>query len=140
MKRKKMFIILIFVIISFYLGRQIYWFIEFNGNTIIYISNQSAKIDTVCIEAYLDGKRVIVKNFDNKSFHNYKRFPLKTSFGKHTFLVKAKILGLSQEISFRTLLVKWIVVDFFEKDVLPPGEKNKYTFLITTQSGPLTIE
>ena len=137
--KKKVFIILLLGLIFFLIGQQIYWFTKLGGNTIVYISNQSIKIDTVHIEAYIDGKRVIAGDFNNKTFHNYLQYPLQTSFGRHTILIKAKDLGISQETSFRTLIMKWIIVDFFEEDV-SAGNKNEHKFLITTKSIPLVIE
>lgn len=138
--KRKIFLILISVLVFFLIGQQIYWYTKHGGNTIVYISNQSIKIDTVNIEAFIDGKRVIVGDFNSKTFHNYIKYPLKTSFGKHTILIKANRINISQKTYFMTLMMKWIIVDFFEDEAVPPGEKNGYKILITTQSKPLVIE
>jgi len=136
--KKKIFIIAILVIATFLIGQQVFRYIKYKGNLIVCISNQS-KLDSVNIELYLDGKKIIADFFTNDTFHNYRIYPIKSSFGKHNLLVKSNEQA-SKETTLTALFIKWVVVDFFEDDVVPPGIKNKYTFLITTQSRPLVIE
>jgi hypothetical protein len=135
--KKKIFIIAILVIATFLIGQQVFRYIKYKGNLIVCISNQS-KLDSVNIELYLDGKKIMADFFTNDTFHNYKIYPVRSSLGKHTLLVKSKELA-SKEIALTSLFMKWVVVDFFENDD-KTGDNDKYTFLITTQSGPLVIE
>lgn len=135
---KKIFIIAILLVATFLIGQQVFRYIKYKGNLIISISNQS-RLDSVNIELYLDGEKLITDFFTNDTFHNYKVFPIKTSVGRHHIIIKEKKMGFTKEFNLTFIFMKWVVVDFFENDDISV-DKSKYTFLITTQSNPFVIE
>lgn len=135
--KRKTFLIAIPIIVIFLIGQQVSRYYKYDGNLIVCISNQS-KLDSLNIELYIDGEKIISDTFTNSTFHNYKINPVKLSIGKHILLVKSKGFA-SQEITLTSLFIRWLIVDFFENDDII-GNDEKYTFLITRQLKPLVIE
>jgi len=135
--RKKVFIILLTGLILIFIGRQIYLFNNYDGNLIVNISNQS-KIDTVNIELFVDGEKQITNLFTNEVFHNYKEYAFKTELGKHTLLIKTVNDKVSKEIRINTLLVTWLVIDFYEDD--DTTNSDDFAFYFVKQRKPLVIE
>jgi hypothetical protein len=135
--KKKVFIILLAGLLLIFIGLQFNLFRKYDGNLIVNISNQS-KIDSVNIDLYIDGEKQITGLFENEPFHNYKEYIFKTQLGRHTVLIKNENNNLSKEIKINTILVTWLIVDFYENDDITK-DKN-FTFYTEKQRKPLIIE
>lgn len=136
MKSRILLILLLGTVILF-IGWQLLQVSKFNGNLILNISNQS-KIDSVKIEVFENGEKVVSDLFTNEVFHNYKKFVLKTGLGQHTLIFSADDYEVKKEIKVNTLLITWVVVDFYEDD--STAKNNDYKLYITKQRKPLVIE
>lgn len=135
--KKKILIIVIIGLILVFVSWQAYMCDRYGGNLIINVSNQSER-DTISLDLYVDGEKQASGLFTNEVFHNYKEYVFKTKLGEHSFLIKAGDDIVSNEIKVNTMLVTWIVVDFYDDDVRP--DKEKFTFNITTHKKPFVIE
>jgi len=136
MKKKKLITVIIGLILVF-VSWQAYMCDRYEGNLIINVSNQSER-DTISLDLYIDGEKQASGLFTNEVFHNYKEYVFKTKKGEHSFLIKTGDGVVSSEVKVNTMLVTWIVVDFYDDDVRP--DKEKLTFNITTHKKPFVIE
>lgn len=132
---RKYLVILFIGIILLLIGWQVFQYNKHGGNLIINISNQS-EIDTVKIEIFQHDKKLISDVFTNDTFHNYKEFTFKKGLGRHTLLISADEYHVKKEVKVNTLLVTWLVIDFYEDDDKTEG----YTLYTVKQKRPLVIE
>ena len=135
MNKKNLIIILIGIIILLLVGWQVFQYNKYGGNLIVNISNQS-EIDTVKIEIFQKDKKLISDVFTNDVFHNYKEFTFKKGLGNHTLTVSADKYQVKKVVNVNTLLVTWLVIDFYENDDIPEG----YTLYTAKRKKPLVIE
>ncbi len=131
----KKILILSLIITMLVIGWQVYLFNKHDGNLIINISNQS-EIDTIKIEVYQNDEKLVSDIFTNDVFHNYKKFTFKKGLGNHTLLISVNKYQAKKKVKINTLLVSWLIIDFYEDDTEPGG----YTLYTVKQKTPLVIE
>lgn len=122
------------------MGCQLFQYRQSKGNTIIQIGNQVYSNDIVKIKIYIDGKIIFSDFLNSKTSSQYKTVPTKTSFGSHNLTINVPELGISKEIAFHSIIMKWVYIDFVEDLSKSSGDRQKFNFLINTSSFPLSVE
>lgn len=131
----KNIIILFIGIILLLIGWQVFQYNKHGGNLIIFLSNQS-EIDSVKIEVFQNDEKLISDVLTNDVFHNYKEFTFKKGLSNHTLTLCADKYHVKKVVKVNTLLVTWLVIEFYEDIDSPEG----YTLYAVEQKKPLVIE
>ena len=137
---KKRLLYFFLLILFLFIGWQLFEYRQSEGNTIIQIGNQVYSKDIIKINFYMDGKIIFSDFLNSKTSSQYKTFPTKTSFGSHKFTINAPELGISKDIAFHSLIMKWVYIDLVEDTSKPSADMGKFKFLINTSSVPLAVE
>ena len=106
-KIKRMFLIVFSVILMCGIFQQLYYRIEYEGNLVFYIANESLA-DPAQLEIFVDGIKIIDDKI-NSVFHLDKQYSAKTTLGNHVITIKMNG-ELTEEIKLNTFLVTldWI--------------------------------
>lgn len=105
--------------------QQWYYRVQFDGNLVFYITNQSL-IDSPRLEVFVDGIKILDDKVEG-GIHSYKSYPVKTTLGDHTVLIK--INGeFSEMININTFLVTFMIVSYYgdQFDGIPGCEDIKH--------------
>ena len=110
-KSKKLLILIFSIIFISFIYQQLYYTYKYEGNLVIYISNESL-IDSAQLEIYIDGNKILESSLTNEVTHLNKSHSVKTAIGNHVAVIK--INGeTSKEIKFNTILSTFIFVDYY---------------------------
>ena len=121
-KIKRRFLIVFSVILMCGIFQQLYYRIEYEGNLVFYIANESLA-DPAQLEIFVDGIKIIDDKI-NSVFHLDKQY-------------SAKMNGeLTEEIKLNTFLVTFVAVEYYGDRLDIPGEYRKH-FYISIEKCPM---
>lgn len=83
------------------------------GNFVLYVSNQSFEIDPVDIVIEIDGEQIIDGDFDVGNQHNWKRYVLRLSPGRHTLTARSTDGDATLNESFVASDRRWAVLNYW---------------------------
>jgi len=103
-----------------------------DGNVVLYVSNQSFEIDPVDIVVAIDGEQIIDEEFAVANQHNWKRFVLRLSPGRHTLTARSSTGDATLETSFDVSDRHWAVLDYWYSSEAygSPPEPRHFEFMI----------
>lgn len=119
------FKIIIFIIVVLFSFLQLFWFVQENGNTIIYIQNHSSNNKGVDCSIIYEEKVLGNLIFDGEEVVPVRKY-LFRDFGIKNLVVKSDKFNIEKKKIFFSLPVKWIVVNFENNNIyieikyLPP--------------------
>ncbi len=115
--------------------QQLYFRAKYEGNLVLYISNESL-VDSARLEIFVDGKKVLEDKVTNQVTHLYKQYSVKTTLGNHAVVIK--VAGeSSEEIKLNTFLVTFVSVDYYGDRLDVPGSEDGKHFSIDTEKFPM---
>ena len=98
-----------------------------DGNFVLYVSNQSFELDPVDIVIEIDGEQIIDGEFEVGNQHNWKRYVLRLTPGRHTLTARSTNGDATLEESFVVNERRWAAVDYWyytEASGSPPEPKH----------------
>ena len=98
-----------------------------DGNFVLYVSNQSFELDPVDIVIEIDGEQIIDGEFEVGNQHNWKRYVLRLSPGRHTLTAQSTDGDATLEKSFVVSGRRWAVLNYWyytEASGSPPEPKH----------------
>ncbi|MHC5077902.1 MAG: hypothetical protein ACYTHN_02710 [Planctomycetota bacterium] len=99
-------------------------------NFILYVSNQSFKVDPVHILVFIDGKKVIDAEFHVKNQHNWVHHSFSLAKGTHKIVAKTKEGDAHLEKEITIEKKHWAVIDFGAVHKEGVVVKKYFSFLI----------
>ena len=132
-KIKRMFLIVFSVILMCGIFQQLYYRIEYEGNLVFYIANESLA-DPAQLEIFVDGIKIIDDKI-NSVFHLDKQYSAKTTLGNQVITIKMNG-ELTEEIKLNTFLVTFVAVEYYGDRLDIPGEYRKH-FYISIEKCPM---
>ena len=102
---------------------EIFLYYKNKGNIILYISNES-NIENANLEIYVDNIQIKKDTLTN-GFHIYDKYPIKLDIGHHEIMIR--INNNEEIIKTNIFLVTWIIIDFYEDDLLSDPNEKKFT-------------
>ena len=111
-----------------------------DGNVVLYVSNQSFEIDPVDVVVAIDGEPVIAEEFAVANQHNWKKFVLRLSPGRHTLTARSGRGAATLETSFVVKGAHWAVLDYwyYSEAYGSPPEPRHFEFMI--QDEPVAFD
>ena len=105
-----------------------------HGNFVLYVSNQSFARPKVDVVVEVDGQRVISEDFAVGDQHNWKRFVLRLSPGRHTLVARSTQGDATLRRSFVMSGKRWAVLDYWYDDGAGGAvEPQRFTFTVRTK-------
>ena len=102
-----------------------------HGNFVLYVSNQSFELPTVDVLVEVDGKRVVDQDFEVGNQHDWKRFVLELSPGRHTLVAKSSRGDALLQRSFVVSGKRWAALDYwYSSGANGTPEPKHFTFII----------
>ena len=83
------------------------------GNFVLCVSNQSFEIDPVDIVIEIDGEQIIDGDFDVGSQHNWRRYVIRLSPGRHTATARSTDGDATLRESFVVSDRRWVVLNYW---------------------------
>ncbi len=124
-------VIVLFVIIQYSVSFTL------GGNLVFSLSNES-QTDSLFIDVYLDGERVLENVYTNEFTHNFKSDVIDIGFGKHVLTFMSKDGSVHTSVGINAFFVTWIGVEIYNST--PRIVNGKYHVYIYEQKLPLTVE
>ena len=134
-KRKRISLIVFSVILVGFILQQLYYRVKYDGDLVFYISNESL-VDSARLEIYIDGTKVLDGKVTNTITHLSKPYPVKTTLGNHTVIIKMN--GEATEgIKLNTVLITFINVDYYGDRLNVAGCEDRKHFNISIRKLPI---
>jgi len=138
MKVLKILGILASFIVLVLIGVQVYYFIKYDGNLIIYVTNQSGVQDTTDIKLKIDEKTIVNDTFITGNYHNWKAYSEKVSLGKHEITIKSDSSHVTKTFTKSIYAVNFILIELFDEENETQNRPSQY-FVVTKKSAPFMI-
>jgi hypothetical protein len=101
------------------------------GNFVLYVSNQSFELPTIDVLVEVDGQRVVDEDLEVGNQHNWKRFVLELSPGRHTLVARSSRGDALLQRSFVVSGKRWAVLDYwYYSGANGTPEPKHFTFII----------
>jgi hypothetical protein len=84
-----------------------------DGNFVLYVSNQSFELDPVDIVIEIDGEQIVGGEFEVGNQHNWRRYVLRLSPGRHTLTARSTDGDATLEESFVVSERRWAALDYW---------------------------
>jgi hypothetical protein len=84
-----------------------------DGDFVLYVSNQSFEIDPVDIVIEIDGEQIVDGEFEVGNQHNWKRYVLRLTPGRHTLTARSIDGEATLEESFVVSERRWAVLNYW---------------------------
>ena len=87
-----------------------------NTNFTMFVSNQQRNIDPVDLSIFIDGKLIVSDEYYIGNMHNWIRYDINQTIGKHTIIVTSISGNYAINSTFEIKDKLWLVIDFWTEN------------------------